>query len=250
MTSQEAKEVLVLYRSDADRNDPDFAPALEQLLSDPELKGWFDQHCAIQKAVLSGFDQVPVPEGLKEQILSERKAHVNLGARRKARVLVLAAIPILLLIGFMVFYSNPPRRPDFSAFRLRMAGKVLRDYPKMDLETADLGQIRQYLAEHGGQKDYSLPPALEKTRGRGCAIFDWRGKKISMLCFNSGKNNNPKEADLFLFIVDRSAVREPAATNGAEIAAVKRLSTASWTSGDKTYLLAASGDERFLREYH
>jgi len=249
MTRQEAKEILLLYRPDTDRNDPDFAPALEHLRNDPELKRWFEQHCATQNAVFDSFEHISVPEGLKEQILSERKAHVNLGGRRAARLLVAAAVAVLLLIGLVMFYSKPPKAIDFSTFRLRMAGKVLRDYPKMDLETADLGQIRQYLAQHGGQADYVLPAGLEKTRGTGCAIFDWQGKRISMLCFNSGKNSNPKAPDLFLFIVDRSAVQEPATPSSPEIAAVKTLTTASWVSGNKTYLLVVEGGQDFLREH-
>jgi len=248
MTSQEAKEVLLLYRPDTDRDDPDFTPALEQLRNDAELKRWFEQHCAMQKAVFDSFEHISVPEGLKEQILSERRAHTSLGALRSARVLVAAAVAVLLLIGITIFYTRPPKRIEFSTYQLRMAGITIR-YPKMDLYTADLGEMRRYLAEHGGQKDYVLPARLEKMKGTGCKIFDWRGKRVSMLCFNSGKNAKPKDPDLFLFIVDRSAVQGPATQGSPEIAAVRSLTTASWVSGNKTYFLAASGDQKFLKEH-
>jgi hypothetical protein len=240
--------MLLLYRPDTDKDDPEFTEALQQTRNDPELKGWFEQHCAMQKALFTSFDHISVPEGLKEQILSERKAHVGPNAARKATMLVLAAVPILLLITFLVIYSGPGRVADFPTYRQMMAGKVLR-YPVMDLETSDLGKIRQYLAKHGGQTDYVLPAALEKTSGTGCKIFAWRGKKVSMVCFNSGRNPTPTKPDLFLFMVDRSAVQEPPSDNGPDLEMASQLATASWTNGQKTYLLAGAGDERFLREF-
>ncbi len=182
MTSQEAKEILLLYRPGVDQDDPEFAEALQQAGKDPALKAWLDQQCITQSAVSRAFEQIPVPEGLKEQILSERKAHLSATTRRKA--LVLASIPLVLALVWLASYFTSPKAADFSTYRLRMAGKVLRDYPKMDLETADLKQIRQYLAQHGGSKDYVLPTGLEKTSGTGCAIFEWQGKKDSILCFN------------------------------------------------------------------
>ena len=204
MTSGEAKETLLLYRPGLDEQDPDFTSALAQMRGDPELTKWFDQHCALQKAVFSSFERLPVPAGFKEQILSERPEQpppVTAILRRKTAMLVFAVIPVLLLLTFMAFYSHSPSRIDLASYRLGMRGKILR-YPRMDLETADLDRIRQYLAEHGGHKDYVLPPALEKVAGTGCAILEWRGKKVSMVCFNSGRNGKPTVPDLFLFIVD------------------------------------------------
>lgn len=247
MTSQEAKEILLLYRPDVDGDEPEFAPALDVIRTDPELQHWFEHHCALQKAIFASFDQLAVPEGLKEQILSERKVRTNLPSRRAIIAMALACIAILFTMGTLMFYNVPANSAKtFDNFRLRMAGKVLRDYPKMDLETADLSQIRAYLAAHGGEKGYALPEGLAKTSGTGCATFDWHGKKVSMLCFSSGKHGSLKNPDLFLFITDASTVKVP---EDKATSKIKQLSTVSWTNNDKTYLLAAAGDERFLQSY-
>jgi hypothetical protein len=255
VTSHEVKEALLLFRPGVDdETDPDFAPALAQMRNDPELKKWFDQHCAMQKAVFAGFERLHVPEGLKEQILSERPQQTAPGRRPKTLTLVLAAIPLFLLLALGIAYLRSPSGPDFPTYRQAMVAKANPDrYPKMDLYTDDLGQIRKYLAEHGGQKDYVLPAGLEKLAGTGCKIFDWRGKRVSMVCLNSGKNGTPKTPDLFLFIVDRSGVQEPSAHcagPGPAMADVKTLATAGWTNGDKTYLLAGSGDQEFLKRFY
>jgi hypothetical protein len=253
MTSQEVKESLLLFRPQVDdEHDPDFAPALAQVQNDPELKKWFEQHCARQRAISSGFERLPVPEGLKEQILSERPRQITPSRRPKTLALVLAVAPLLMLLGFAVIYFRGPSVTDFPTYRQAMVGKTIR-YPKMDLETDDLGKIRRYLAEHGGQKDYVLPAGLQALAGTGCKILDWRGKRISMVCFNSGKNGNPQTPDLFLFILDRSGVQPPSGHCGGpgpDIADVKSLATAGWINGEKTYLLAGSGSADFLKPYY
>jgi hypothetical protein len=112
-----------------------------------------------------------------------------------------------------------------------------------------LQAIRQELAKHG-QPNLAITPPLEKTEGTGCATLDWQDKPVAMICFNSGKNGNPKKPDLFLFIADKSSIKNP--PESAVIAhsrAVKKLVSRSWSSGDKTYVLAAFGDEEFLKQY-
>jgi hypothetical protein len=121
-----------------------------------------------------------------------------------------------------------------------MAGKVLREYPRMDLETNDVNVIREYLARNGGQKDYALPAELAKNPATGCAIFPWHGRRVTMICFNSGKPRNPATADLFLFITDQEALENPPVAVNPETNSVSGLKTTSWTSGRKVYLLASA----------
>ncbi len=250
MNSDQAREILLLYRpGTADRDDPEFAEALALAKHEPGLGRWFEEHCALHEAVRAKFRQLPVPEGLKEQILSERKAHLNLRFQRKAALLATAVATVVLLIGLAVAYLHTGDNKAFAGFRNRMIKTASRNYPKMDLETNDLGQIRQYLAKEG-QGDYVLPKGLEKTAGTGCALVTWQGKKLSMVCFNSGRNANPKEPDLFLFIIEQSAVPgAPAANLPPQLAQNNGVATASWTAGSKTYLLAGLGDEAFIRQH-
>src|SRR5207237_5753127 len=101
--------------------------------------------------------------------------------------------------------------------------------------------IRSFLASHQGHADYKLPPALEKTPGTGCALLTWHGKRVSMVFFNSGKTSPPTQPYLFLFIIDKAALSHPPVGASPQIAQVKRLATASWSSGSQTYLLAGLG---------
>jgi hypothetical protein len=121
-----------------------------------------------------------------------------------------------------------------------MAGMVLRSYPKMDLDTNDLGQIHSFLAQRG-RGDYKLPPTLDRAAGTGCKLLAWQTHPVSMICFNSGKTAAPKNPDLFLFVMDQNAVPDPAAANRA-ISQVSKLSTLAWTQNGKIYFLGALGN--------
>ncbi|SPE55471.1 conserved hypothetical protein [Verrucomicrobia bacterium] len=251
MNNREVKEILLLYRPGiSGEEDQETAQALELTKRDAELASWFEEHCALQDALRANFRQIAVPQGLWEQIISERKAHTQLRFPRRA-LLVAAAVVLLALISVGAYSLLRPRPGNtFVNFSNRMAGSVARgQYPQMDKETNDLGAIQQFLASKG-QSGYQLPKGLEKATPTGCKILEWRSNSVAMLCFNSGTNAKPDEPDLFLFVVARSAIRQAPSTHLPKIEPRnRRFTTASWTSGDKAYLLGGLGDERFLRKF-
>ncbi len=252
MTSHQAKEILMVHRpGTGDGDDPEVKEALELIKSDPQLARWFDAHTQMQAALRGKFREIRVPDGLKEQILSERKVHTQKVAKARARLVAAAGLVVLLLAGMATFYLRPQSRRDdsFSNFRNLMVRKVVREYPKMDLETNDLTQIQQYLAQHGAQGDYILPANLQKAAGTGCAIIRWHGKTVSMVCLNSGKNGLPTRPDLFLFIIERSTVEHAPSGPLPQWRRVNDVVTASWSNGNKAYVLAGAGDEELLRPY-
>lgn len=253
MTKQEAKEILSLYRpGSADADDAEFAGALALARQDAELGRWFDEHCAVHNAIRIRFRQIAVPESLKEQIISEHKARSVVVWWRQPSVLA-AAAALALLVGIAALWLNSiPDKPapeNFATYRSRMVKAVLRNYA-MTLETNDLNQIRTHLAQRQAPTDYVLPRALEQTATAGCGVLSWQDKRVAMICFLTGKPLGPGEkSDLFLFVVDRSALPDAPGGSTPEITRVSKLVTASWSAGDKTYVLAAPSDESSIRKY-
>jgi len=243
----QAKEALLVYRpGTTDPNDPEFVEALSVAKQYPELQQWFQDHCALQEALRSKFRQIPVPEGLKEQIISERLAYVTPPTPRTKQTVALAVLCVLLLAGVVVWVLQPREDTSFANFQARMVSTVARGYPRMDLETSDAKKIREALAQKGGPADYVLPETLQKVAMTGCASLEWQGKPVSMLCFNSGKSSEP---DLFLFIINRSNAPKAPATAQPQFVQRNRFATASWSYGQEVYLLAGRGEETFLRSY-
>jgi len=250
VNNQEAKEVLLLYRPGLTApDDPEFVDALECTRNDPELAQWFREHCAIHDVLRARLRQIPVPEGLKEQILSERRAYAAQPIRRRTVVAALCSVALVLLVGTAIWFARPASEVTFDNFHNRMLRTVAGQYPKMDLKTSDLGKIRQTLAEKKGPADFVLPSGLAKTISTGCAVLEWQGKPVSMICFNSGRNQDPNEPDLFLFVVSREYAAHAPINPTPEFSQRSRFVTASWSRGDRIYVLATAGDETFLKNY-
>lgn len=250
MTSQQAKQILVAFRPWAkDVQDREEVEALALCRQDTELAQWFENHCAVQSAIHARFNQVPLPEGLKEQIFSEYRSRAVMIWWRQPAVLA-AAAALAILIAFGSLWLTVPRPSNeevsFTSYRSRMVRTALRTYG-MDLETNDAAQIRTYLAQHQAPADYVLPKNLEPTPSVGCGVLKWQDQPVTMVCFLTGKPLAPgAKSDLFLFVIDRKSLPDVPITNTPEFASVNKLATASWIVGEKVYLLAGF-DEATLR---
>ncbi len=242
MNSLEAKKILTLYRPEtAEAAEPDFEEAIRQTRHDPELKKWFEQLCAFQTALGKKFRQIDVPEDLKQQILAKEKIIQPIVWWRNPSWFA-AAAAILLLISLAAFWLKPEPPDRFSNFRERMVRVALREY-KMDLLTNDSAQIRQFLTARGAPGDYVLTSGLEQLRVIGCGPLVWRSNPVSMICFDRGDQQM-----VFLFVVNRAAMKG-APDMTPEFVKVNKLGTASWSQGDKTYILAGSAEPKVLQKF-
>jgi uncharacterized membrane protein YbaN (DUF454 family) len=254
VTEQKAKDILSLYRpGTADDRDPEFAEVLAFARRSRALGEWFAEHCAVRQALQMRFRQITPPEGLKEQIISEHHAWVARQRWQRPVALVAVAAVIATLIAVAALWLQPNNYPEDKAnlatFRKRMVSTVLRNYT-MTLETNNLKLIRSHLAQSQAPADYILPKPLEKTETTGCGVLSWQEKRVSMVCFHSGKPLPPGEkTDIFLFVVDRDAVPDAPSGRVPQIAKVNKLLTASWTRGRNVYVLAIEGGEASIRRY-
>ena len=251
----------MLYRPGVDDpDDPEVAEALSMLKADVELDKWFKEQCAWRETVRSRLKEIAVPEGLREQILSERNAF-TFSFKKFVRWVPVAACAAVLMAGLAYVAFQKPSEDRLASFRNRMSRIASREYPKMDLETSDLDKIQKFLAQND-VPEYSLPAKLRKATGTGCAILDWRDpagqhRKVAMICFNSGRTPPPGTmvaatggADLYLFIVDAVAAPDAPPVGAAAKSDVSGLATASWQDGGKTYVLAGNGPAQFLQDYY
>ncbi|MGH7994470.1 MAG: hypothetical protein ACREDQ_13190 [Limisphaerales bacterium] len=250
MNRDDAKNILLLYRPDAaDAADPQMAEALALAKQDAELTRWLDEHCNRQEVLRAKFRQIPVPAGLKEQIISEQAAREKIIVWWRNPTLVAVAAIIVILFALAAIWRQLPE-PDntLAIYQSRMVGVALRGYA-MDLATNNPAQIRAYLEQNHAPADYVLPAPLEKVAMTGCAIQSWQGVKVSMICFRTGKPLPPGQpGDLWLFIVDRASVKKAPSAGPPQLANVNELVTAVWAQGDKLYLLGTAGDEQTIRQ--
>jgi uncharacterized membrane protein YbaN (DUF454 family) len=246
----EAKNILLPYRhGTADADDPQIVEALALAERDQELKDWLVKHCARQYVLRENFRRISAPAGLKEQIISERAVQKKIIIWQPKFALA-AMAALVLLVALIPFWLLHRGHDDtLAVYQNRMAGVALRGYA-MDLVTNNPEQIHAYLAQHRAPADFALPVALKQAALVGCAVEGWQGVKVSMICFRTGRTLAPGgQSDLWLFVVDRASVRGAPAGDSPQFFKVNRLITATWTQGDKLYLLGTEGDQRTIQQY-
>jgi hypothetical protein len=246
----EAKTILLLYRpGTVDADDLQIAEALALAKQDPELTRWLEAHCARQEVLRAKLRQITPPVGLKEQIISEQAARDRIRSWRRNAIFAVVLVVVALIALASFWLPHQAKDNTFAIYRSRMASGAQRGYI-MDLATNNPAAIRAYLAGRSAPADYALPAPLEKTATTGCAIENWRGTKVSMVCFRTGRPLPPDQSsDLWLFVIDRAAVKDAPETGTPRFAQVNNLMTATWTAGGKLYVLGMEGNEEALRQY-
>jgi hypothetical protein len=249
MNRDDAKNILLLYRPGTpDAEDPQIIEALALVERDVELARWFGEHCSRQEVLPAKFSRIQVPDGLKEQIISEQAAREKIIVRRRNIVLTAVAATVVALLIPATLWLRPQGDDNALAiYRNRMVGAALRGYA-MDLAANNPAQIRDYLKQNRAPADYVLPGPLEEVAVTGCAIESWQGVKVSMICFHTGDPLLPGvQSDLWLFVINRASVKNAPPAGPPQLAKVNQLITAVWVQGDKLYLLGTEGDEQTIR---
>jgi hypothetical protein len=247
MNTLDAKHILVRYRPGSiDLDDPQIVGALELARHDAELQEWLTHHNRFQTAMRRKFREIPIPAHLKESILSQPKI-VQPTPWWLDRGWFRAAASVALLIGicygFVRLFNAPPPSDNFDNYRSRMVRSAIREY-RMDVRTEDLNTVRSLMQSKGAPADFAVPRGLSQLKLTGGGVLQWRNHPVAMVCFNRGDHQM-----LFLFVMNRASVKDAPATSTPEVGKVSKLVSASWSEGDKTYLLAGPEEADFLQKY-
>jgi hypothetical protein len=235
MTPQEAREILRMYRRGIDDpSEPEVRAALELVRQNPELRRWYEEQSAVHDAIRTRLRSIQPPDHLPQRIIA--KGRHNLW---RVPLVWAAAAAVILFIAIAAVLEGQKPRYAFTAFRQKMVRTAMGGYD-MPLMTNDLAAIRSYIRAQNGHGDYTLTAPLQKLSGRGCVVFPWHSRPVSLVCLDGGQGR-----DIFLFITDRNSVT--GAPSNREFKTIGRLPTASWSDGNKLYILAAKGDDAFLR---
>jgi hypothetical protein len=208
---------------------------------DPDLAAWFKQHQAFQKAMRAKFREIEAPAHVKMAVLAESKIiRPAIWWQRPASLA--AAATIALLLCYLAFWQRPYIPDRFADLRKMMVAKAEGLYG-MDWETSDMEQLRKRFTEKGAPADYHVPEKLQNARLLGGVKLSWRTHPVSMVCMRTADNTN-----VWLFVTDRSAMKD-APVGKRQYQKVDQLFTASWTDGERTYVLAAPDERGFEGKY-
>ena len=244
MNREEAKLLLAACRPNgADADDPRLAEAFAQLEQDAELQAWFAAEQAADKIIAAKLKAAPLPEDLLAQIRAGTLARIAGKPKRPSLTLAMAAsLALLGLLAALWFNRTPTDAPgSFAAYRTDMA-QFLREFPKLDIATDRLPEVRQWLSQQHSLTTAELPKTLEHFPSIGCRTVEWQGKKLALVCFMV------EGEVVHLFVMRRDAFPNANVTATPTLAKVGSQNTASWSSAGNLYLLVTKADESLLRK--
>ena len=186
-----------------DADDPWMREALEALPRHPGLAEWYHQQKVLDQVICRHLEQAPVPSGLRAEILAAAKlCH----ATRPRRVwLPWAVAAALLTAAAVVLWMPPVTRPAASLAQaevelVEMFDRMRTEGMSLDHVTDELAEVNTWLADAGAPLPYLMQAGLREARPTGCRVLEWRGRKVTMICFRKG------EASAHLFVLEREAL--------------------------------------------
>ena len=249
MDSRQARKILALYRPGGiDAADAKMAEALEAAQRDPVLAAWFEQQCAVYNIIRAKLKEIPVPQDLKRRIILEQPGRLRTIVLPLAIRLLAAAAAIAALIAVASTWFSVPKENISDTFRRRMAAKAARGYA-MNFLADDQAKIRAEFLALKAPADYVLSPNLQRLPGEGGAVFLFNNHPVEMVCLYDGRDAQGRKNDLWVFITGKSSVPNAPPPGKTEFVPEGDLMTATWTVGDKVYLLAINGDAKALQKY-
>lgn len=248
MDNESAKMILCAYRADgADAGDPIFAEALAQAQRDPELARWFAAERALDERMHAAIQSQRPPARLKEALLLTAKVtHMATPRSWWTRPVWLAAAAAIVIFAGLAFFALKPDRASMTLAavtseisRLQREGRV-----SLGAMTSDPAQIQRWLKEQDGPHDFATPAGLASQMRLGCQVLDIAGNKVSLVCFQVG------EGKLVHFLVmDRRRLSDPPVVGKPILMQEGELAFATWSEGDRTYVVAGVGTAESLRQW-
>jgi hypothetical protein len=244
MNNSEAKFILQAYRPGGrDAGDPAMAEALAQAARDPELGAWLAREQTHGKAVAARLREIAPPAGLRDAILAGGKATVRKGSTqrawwaRSAAWLPLAAAAVIVL-GLAAWWRLAPvRGATMEEFAVNFVGRGFT----LQKRSADLAALKTWLGEKHGPLPAVLPAKFAELHALGCRTLDFRGRDISLVCFERGG----KEFHVFVARRDGS----PSAPDGPpQFLDHGKLVAATWADTKNHYVLVSDAGIESLRQ--
>jgi hypothetical protein len=272
MNSREARNILELHRPGGPHApDPRLAEALALAERDPELARWFAGQRRFDETISAAFKSIPVPSGLKADILGRRgmtslesdrtrtttppsrgpsvkpgiprtwlPALLPLPRRPAARLALAACLALCAGLAALFLTRSPA---PFSDYRHALVAQAWEGGDRLEFESSSFDEVRQWLAQQDTPADFALPEPLQSWRVRGCSIVECQNRRASMVCLSDGARH------VHLFVTEHrglAALPEPGVPDFEKCGAWR---TAAWRQGERAYILSGMRYHVFVQKF-
>ncbi len=243
MNRTEVRQILSAYLPDETEAEPMFAEALQEAAQDPELSQWWKEEQIFDQAIAGKVQRIPVSPELKSRLLLAGRAVVPVRRQWHRQIALLAAVLALFAVIFGVRQTRLQPAASLADYRDEMMSFV-KVMPPLEFETSELPRLLAHLKQSGAAADIAIPVKLRQLEPAGCRTLRFRGHDVTLICFN-----RPDGRRAHLFVMKDDAVSRAQDTRSRGYEAAGEWTTAVWSEGGQTYLLAMQDDQRALEKY-
>jgi hypothetical protein len=231
-------------------DDPEVAEALLLLETDPELARWWAATRAFDSSVAGTLRTVAPPADLRDAILAGLRFTPPPAHRpvwRQPAWLALAALFVVLLTGAGMWFGR--QQTAATAFRRDVAKFMSEDWQHdFDFPEASFPKICEWAARQPGGIQLQAPAQLAGNATFGCKIFEWRGRRATLVCFVTKAEGEV----IHVVSVDRAALPAteiPVPAGAPQFARAGEWNTALWTQGPRLYVALTTMNTEGLARY-
>lgn len=228
-----------------DLNDAQVAGAVAAANDDPELHLWWENERAFDHAFAAALSTIQPPDSLRATILAGMQASQRSSTWKRRSIIGLSAAAVVMIGAVVSWFDEGHHEAELSlaSFRSELI-ETFEGLKKLDHETADPDQVRAWLARHEGASDLALPVGLRARSTIGCKVFDWRGAKVTLICFRAPQDSDHHAATTHLFVVNDDEASEflnLQIRNAPLLAQNESWATAVWSEDGRSYLMISKG---------
>lgn len=202
MNISEAKQVLQRYRSeDSETRDSSVREALSLLEKSPELKAWFKQEQALNRAIASELESIEPPAYLRNSILQTMEATrvekpgsspssgKTIPFLNWTLPLAAAAALVFALILFLPREHSPAPGENFPESLAYLQNTILEDYDfQLEKRSDSLPSLQAYLASYGTPSFSEQSSNLMELNPLGCLRLKYKSVELGLICFEDGND--------------------------------------------------------------
>ncbi|MDQ6622423.1 MAG: hypothetical protein M3Y86_02910 [Verrucomicrobiota bacterium] len=218
--------------------------ALRKAEADPALARWWSEEQELDRIVAAKLATTPVPAGLKARLTPTLETKAPMARSTWSRGLLLAAASIVALAAFFGSWRGPFQpAASLADYRGEMVS-FIKVAPSLELESADMTRLKQFLAKANAPAGFTVPKNLQRYQPLGCRVLRFRGRDVSLVCFKLGGDKLAH-----LFVTDPKMVRTSGRASTPEFAEEDGWMTATWSEDGQAYLLAVKGDRAAVEKF-
>ena len=209
-----------------------------------------ERNAAFDQAAAEALARVTPPADLRERLLQLKHTSAPAAATQAARAphhrwwLAAAAVLLICVTGWFTLIrpgTSPVITGEWQSASLAVLSRLETGHADLDHVARQISDLKGWLATAGAPAPSRVPRGLESLASFGCKTLDWNDRKVSILCFSLNASQ-----EVHLVMVRNTGLATSPPQGQPEFAEKDGWTTASWSEGQDSFMLALRGSREQL----